>query len=1531
MDESLSSLLVELKKTHDKEIRRIELQYLDEKRRIESGRIHAEEKLETLEIRFFELDEHYREETAKLNTDLNKARQDAHDTLNSLAEINQKLLHAENMRDNFYREKHNLLERLQAQETDHIEENKFWTEEKQTFAQQIKQFEKELADSRQTLELTRIELRERNTALDVLRDSWAKEKQAFSQQIEWFEKDLTDSRKNLELTHKELKERNTALDVLRDSLEEERSLSLEQLQTFNSLRGNLEREKQKLSEQLFVQETRTAELVRQKEEEKRVSSEKINRLEENLDITKKNKHNLERIQLELTGRVSALETLRDTLNRETQDLLARLQAQEARNTAENTQRTEENKALAEQVDRLNEERSLYRNAMIAAEHRLGANFPYQAWRTILAGASNWKKVLRLPSLLWSAWRTSKSYTHSNANIWLNQIDNIFTKHGREYAENFVRTHATFRSDLASGLTKLARLLLQNDQAVALSLAKEAVAIDPRPFRRKWLAFMFFDAGHVIAAQDLLTSLSDDVKFKSSEKNKAEYIAGCRRLLLAPLPLPELKARPADAPTTNRILYVAASSLPWHVSGYTLRTHALLQILNKTGFEVLCVTRPGYPLDRPDSLSVKDRSDLKVIDGVTYETLPGPHRRKLGLDQYLLKSAEILTEKARSEHVSAIHAASNYEAALPALIAARQLGIPFIYEVRGLWEFTAASKKSGWEQSEHFALERNLESMTAQHADRVLTLTQALADELCSRGVDRVKIQLAPNAVDAETLVPVQRDATLAASLGINKGDFVIGYIGSVVAYEGLDDLVEALAMLKQRLSQAKVLIVGDGDALPGVRRLVEARGLTGQVIFAGKVAPDQVRDYYALLNLIALPRKPETVCQLVSPLKPLEAMALGIPLVVSDVAALREMVVDGKTGLVHLAGNAKSLADCIEILAKEPELQRQLAENGRQDVIANRSWKQIASNISRVYSELTNANVTPPGELDTLPESTVDLTPIPVEVGKNSLDDQGKALLTKKITFALAQGIDALHEFLSAQCFNQSRKFSHFCNLCAAQLCLDAGEETEAIKLAEGVLQEDNSASTLRSAAKIFYNAAQLERAENLAGQLDSVLKEVKPADRKFIDEIRGRAQLAAWASLPAQKRTLPVQPKRVLNILAFSLPYTSVGYATRSHGLATGIKNAGWDIRPYTRPGFPYDFKPELEGQTLPDQDDIDGIVYRRIFDFDRKSMGEVEYMRTAIAHYEKIIQQEQPELIHAASNYVTAFPALIAARRLGVPFIYEIRGFWEVTRSSRDEQFKNTAKYRFMQLFEGLTARHADRVITITTAMKEQLMERGVPEDRIGIAYNSVDPDRFMPRPPDRELASALGIPAGVPVIGYVGSFVDYEGLDDLVTACAGLKAAGRSFRLLLVGDGAVFTSLKEQVEGLGLQDITIMTGRVPHERVEDYYSLIDIAPFPRKPWEVCELVSPLKPYEAMALEKTVVVSSTRALQEIVTNGKNGLVFAKGNVADLQQKLDALATGSVNGSALSRQARTWICQERSWDVAGKVCCGIYDVVCQK
>jgi glycosyltransferase involved in cell wall biosynthesis len=292
------------------------------------------------------------------------------------------------------------------------------------------------------------------------------------------------------------------------------------------------------------------------------------------------------------------------------------------------------------------------------------------------------------------------------------------------------------------------------------------------------------------------------------------------------------------------------------------------------------------------------------------------------------------------------------------------------------------------------------------------------------------------------------------------------------------------------------------------------------------------------------------------------------------------------------------------------------------------------------------------------------------------------------------------------------------------------------------------------------------------------------------------------------------------------------------------------------------------------------------------------------------------------AASNYLTAAPALVAARRLGLPFYYEVRGLWEITRASSEREFGDTPAFRVEKILETSVAARADRVFTLNEALREELVSRGIAGDRITLLPNSVDPAQFAPLPRDEALAARLGLPGGVPVIGYVGTFAEHEGLDDLARACGLLKQSGVEFRLLLVGNenasgedrGPITMEIRRIAEAARFSGWLVMPGRVPHEQVAAYYSLIDIAPFPRKPLPVCEIVSPLKPLEALAMEKAVVASSVRALSEMIRDGETGLVFEKGSVESLAGKLRALIDAPELRAGLGRRGRAWVCSERTW-----------------
>jgi glycosyltransferase involved in cell wall biosynthesis len=250
----------------------------------------------------------------------------------------------------------------------------------------------------------------------------------------------------------------------------------------------------------------------------------------------------------------------------------------------------------------------------------------------------------------------------------------------------------------------------------------------------------------------------------------------------------------------------------------------------------------------------------------------------------------------------------------------------------------------------------------------------------------------------------------------------------------------------------------------------------------------------------------------------------------------------------------------------------------------------------------------------------------------------------------------------------------------------------------------------------------------------------------------------------------------------------------------------------------------------------------------------------------------------------------------------------------------------YRFNADMETTAALNADVVITITQALKDEMVSRGVPAEKIEILPNGVVSERFKPLERNEKLAKELNI-ENKTVLGFIGSFVQYEGLEYIVDAVEILVKEGKTeIVALMVGDGAVWQDIKDRVTQKGLDEYFIFTGRIPHEEVEEYYSLVDIAPLPRKGLPVCEMVSPLKPFEAMAMEKVVLSSDVAALAEIVQDGYNGMLFEKDNIEDLAKKIDILMQDKDLRIKLGKQAREWVVKERDWKVLSQRLVNIYD-----
>lgn len=390
-------------------------------------------------------------------------------------------------------------------------------------------------------------------------------------------------------------------------------------------------------------------------------------------------------------------------------------------------------------------------------------------------------------------------------------------------------------------------------------------------------------------------------------------------------------------------------------------------------------------------------------------------------------------------------------------------------------------------------------------------------------------------------------------------------------------------------------------------------------------------------------------------------------------------------------------------------------------------------------------------------------------------------------------------------------------------------------------------------------------------------------------------------------------------------LPCHSSGYATRTQGLVRGLKNKGWDMRVVARAGYPIDTKGV---PPAPNPTDIEGVPYW--FD-SRQGVGQqdfpmAEYIGRAADYLVEMAKDMRPVIVHTASNYINGMAGIEAARRLGVPCIYEMRGLWHVSQWAKNPEYHKCDKFALAQKMELECAQAADHVLAITGALKEWLVEEGINANKISLTPNAVDAQAFAPLPYDAEFAAKVGCEGKI-VIGYIGSFVGYEGLDLLLEAVARLPDDLRDgIKLLWVGDGPVLDDLFKMAGQLGIKDLICATGRIDFDVIPRAYSVVDIAVFPRKSDVVCEIISPLKPFEAMAMEKAVLVSSVRPLKEIIDHKVTGLIHEKDDVGDLANKLAELIWDNNLRQKCGRAAREWVLGTRQWDVIAGGVSEIYE-----
>ncbi len=395
---------------------------------------------------------------------------------------------------------------------------------------------------------------------------------------------------------------------------------------------------------------------------------------------------------------------------------------------------------------------------------------------------------------------------------------------------------------------------------------------------------------------------------------------------------------------TRVLHVLDHSLPLH-SGYTFRTRAILKAQSALGFEVRGITGLRHVAPGPDP---------DAADGLIFHRTRGRAGGPPGLSEW--REIERLTQAiialARDWRPDVLHAHSPALCGMAALRAGKRLGIPVVYEIRAFWEDAAVGNGTGQAGSLKYRLTRALENRVVAGADAVFTICDGLRDDLIARGHRASRISIMMNGVDLALFgAPPPRDPALAARLGLGDGP-VIGFIGSFYDYEGLDDLIAAMPMLITLQPDARLLLVGGGPCADALRAAAAASPAAAAIHFAGRVAHDEVERYYALCDVMAYPRKRSRLTDLVTPLKPLEAMAEGQLVAASDVGGHRELIRDGVTGTLFAPDSPMACARALALLLADRSGWDARRMAARAHVAARHDWAVNAKRYRAVYHRL---------------------------------------------------------------------------------------------------------------------------------------------------------------------------------------------------------------------------------------------------------------------------------------------------------------------------------------------------------------------------------------------------------------------------------------------------------------------------------------------------------------------------------------------------------------------------------------------------
>jgi PEP-CTERM/exosortase A-associated glycosyltransferase len=380
----------------------------------------------------------------------------------------------------------------------------------------------------------------------------------------------------------------------------------------------------------------------------------------------------------------------------------------------------------------------------------------------------------------------------------------------------------------------------------------------------------------------------------------------------------------------------------------------------------------------------------------------------------------------------------------------------------------------------------------------------------------------------------------------------------------------------------------------------------------------------------------------------------------------------------------------------------------------------------------------------------------------------------------------------------------------------------------------------------------------------------------------------------------------KVLHILDHSIPLHS-GYTFRTAAILREQRKLGWETHHLTSP---------KQGAMTAAFEDVDEFRFHRtpVPGASLPLLREIAQMRAIEVRLEALVRELRPDILHVHSPVLNAVPALRVGRRLGVPVVYEVRAFWEDAAVDHGTTAEGSLRYRATRALETWALKRADHVTCICEGLRQDIVARGIPSSKVTVIPNAVDVDNFtFCSPAEADLRQSLGLD-GHRVLGFVGSFYAYEGLDLFLDAAAALRRDHPDIKVLLVGGGPQEKALRAQARALGIEDAVVFTGRVPNREVQRYYNLIDLLVYARHPMRLTELVTPLKPLEAMAQGKLFVASDVGGHRELIRNDETGYLFRAGDAADLGRTMARVLDQPEKWDAIRAAGRRFVESERNW-----------------